>query len=353
MQSIDPKDLVLAFSLVDGVGIKTYLQIVEKFGDLANFIKETNAINKHTVLIKKIRSQLINLPNLYKQLDCLGINVYTLIDDSYPRLLREIPDPPLAIYVKGSLAQTSKSLAVVGTRKITSDGSRITTQFVSELESTTVVSGMAFGVDTVAHAAAIASGLHTIAVLASSVDEPTPRGNSNLFYKILDNDGAIVSEIPPGLSLNNGMFIRRNRIIAGLSQATLVTQAGIKSGALATAKFALDYNRDVYTVPGSPLQSNWEGNNRLIRNNIARLVVNPQDLLLDLGLDKSSQAVRMPALPENQMQLYNLLLEEPLSLDMICAKIGDKPSSLLAILTDLEIGGRVINRSDGKYQVVS
>lgn len=204
-----------------------------------------------------------------------------LSDKEYPFLLKNIFDPPKKLYVLGhaELVSVSKMIAIVGTRRITTFGQKITSKLTKELVEIgyIIVSGMALGVDGVAHTTAIAVGGKTVAVLGAGVDIIYPPQHQILYSQIISSGGAIISEIPPGQFVPRNKFAARNRIISGLCEAVLVTEAEIKSGSLITAKLALEQGRDVFAVPGSA------GTNYLIDQG-ATPVKDVSDILSELNL---------------------------------------------------------------------
>lgn len=182
------------------------------------------------------------------------VKIIKIADKIYPESLKNIPDPPKILYCLGNLEILQKNIAVVGTRKITKYGQFVTSNLVKGLveNDITIVSGMALGVDGVAHWTAIRNGGKTVAVLGAGVDVIYPPENKDLYNSILESGGLIISEVPPGQRVSREMFPARNRIISGLSEAVIVTEAALKSGSLITARLALDQGRDVFAVPGSP-----------------------------------------------------------------------------------------------------
>ena len=176
--------------------------------------------------------------------------VLTLADSRYPRLLKEIPDPPAVLYVRGtgSKINLDKTIAVVGTRHVTTYGREITKKLVTDLVicGYTIVSGLAYGVDAVAHQAAIDAGGKTIAVLGCGIDIIAPPSNTDLYWRIVRGYGAVVSEVPPGVRTDKQRFVTRNRIISGLSLGVLVTEGARQSGSLITANYAASQGREVF-----------------------------------------------------------------------------------------------------------
>ena len=215
------------------------------------------------------------------------IKILNISVADYPFLLKNIPDPPKELFVlgDGDILSAKRVIAVVGTRKMTRYGQEITTKLTKELVEAgfVIVSGMALGVDGVAHQTAIDSGGKTIAVLGAGVDIIYPAQHRDLYNGILAHGGAIVSEVPPGKFVSREQFPARNRIISGLSQAVLVTEGAIKSGGLITVRMALEQGREVFAVPGPINSPMAEGTNYLIKQG-ARLVTDVDDILSELNL---------------------------------------------------------------------
>jgi DNA processing protein len=208
------------------------------------------------------------------------------LDDSrYPKLLREIPDPPEVLYVlgTGSKINLEKTIAVVGTRHVTPYGVAMTKKLVTDLVARgfTIVSGLAYGVDAVAHRAAIAAAGKTIAVLGCGIDIIAPAVNTELYWRIARGNGAVVSEIPPGVRPGKKKFVTRNRIISGLSLGIVVIEGTDHSGALITAKYAAEQGREVFAVPG-PVTSEYSRASSILLKNGAKLVESVSDILEEL-----------------------------------------------------------------------
>jgi DNA processing protein len=212
-------------------------------------------------------------------------------EERYPQILNEIPHPPFGIYVKGSLAAIQKNdinLAIIGTRRASTEGKELAKRFGYELaqHGPTIISGLAFGIDAAAHQGCLDASGTTIAVFARGLDEIYPRSNVALAAKILETGGAFISEYPLGEAPLPYRFLERNRIISGLSQGVLVIEAPDGSGSLATARFALEQNRDVFVTPGNISYSNFKGSHELIRQG-ATLVTAPEDILEAYGIKKN------------------------------------------------------------------
>jgi len=215
------------------------------------------------------------------------ITTIFLRDPRYPRLLREIPDPPAVLYVrgKGSKINLEKTIAVVGTRHVTAYGHDVTKKLVTDLvkRGYTIVSGLALGVDAVAHEAAIAAGGKTVAVLGCGIDIIAPPRNATLYWDIIAGNGAVVSEIGPGIITDKKRFVTRNRIISGLSLGVLVIEGGEQSGTLITAKYAGEQGREVFAVPGA-ITSKYSRATAILLKNGAKLVESADDIIEELTL---------------------------------------------------------------------
>lgn len=219
----------------------------------------------------------------------MNIVALKLSDPTYPKLLREILDPPKVLYVRGSGTKINldKTIAVVGTRQVTPYGRKVTKKLVEELvgHGFTIVSGMAIGVDTVAHETTIETGGKTIAVLGCGIDIIAPASNANLYWEIISGHGAIVSEMPLGVRPDKKRFVTRNRIISGLSLGVVVTEGDEHSGALITAKYALEQGREVFAVPG-PITSIYSRAPAILLQNGAKLVESASDIIEEMPNDK-------------------------------------------------------------------
>lgn len=273
----------VAFSVFPGIGPVRFGHLLDTFGT-AKAAWEAPLSDKFNQFKKTF-----NVDEYLKKLDTLHVSVLPLNDPKYPKLLKEISDPPFLLYIRGKntgeAINLNKTIAVVGTRKITPYGQKVTRELVTELvaHGFTIVSGMAYGVDAVAHQAAIDAGGKTIAVLGCGIDIIAPPSNARLYRAIGEQGfGAIISEIPLGLRPNKGLFTSRNRIISGLSLGVLVTEGTETSGALITARYAGEQGREVFAVPG-PISSIFsKGPARLIKNG-AKLVETVEDILNEIN----------------------------------------------------------------------
>lgn len=213
------------------------------------------------------------------------VSILTTANPKYPRLLREIPDPPALLYVRGVgyKINMERTIAVVGTRHVTQYGKEVTEKLVTDLVAMgfTIVSGMAIGVDTVAHETTIETGGKTIAVLGCGIDIIAPPSNATLYWDIVHGNGAVVSEIPPGIRTDKKRFVTRNRIISGLSLGVVVIEGGEHSGTLITAKYAAEQGREVFAVPG-PITSKYSRAAAILLKNGAKLVESADDIIEEL-----------------------------------------------------------------------
>ncbi|MBI4426813.1 MAG: DNA-protecting protein DprA [Candidatus Kerfeldbacteria bacterium] len=283
--------------------------------------------------------------------------IVSIEDSRYPTLLREIHSPPLVLYVRGDLtALANRCLTVVGTRIPSPYGLRATHTITQPIaaEGVTIVSGLAFGIDAAAHQAALAAKGTTVAVLGSGVDLITPFGNADLGRRILEASGTIISEYPPGTKPERHHFPQRNRIIAGLSRATVIVEAGVKSGALLTARFALEENRDLFAVPGPIDAPTSAGPNNLLKLG-ASPVTGADDLREVLGLDRHAPLPNTIELRADNAAEATLLrlLAEPRHIDELVAISTLETSVVNATLSLLEMKGRVRHLGGMNYTRVS
>lgn len=279
---------------------KNILKLIEKSGSWEESWNSLGTAEKNGIIPE----------TEWKRLQKLGIRLILRDDKEFPALLREIPWPPFGIYIKGTLPEKEFSLAVVGTRKATAEGKSTAKKFSSELAKKTfaIISGLAFGIDAAAHEGCLDAKGITAAVLANGLDSIYPKTHHSLAKKILENGGTLVSEYPPGAEPFAYRFLERNRIVSGLSRGTLVIESPERSGSLATARFAMDQNRDVFVVPGPISHPNFRGSNRLIRNG-AQLVTSPEDILEAFGVEMETK-IKMEDLKSEEERLVFAALQK-------------------------------------------
>lgn len=291
-----------------------------------------------------------------KTLDLNGISILSLSDPRYPSLLKEIPDPPPLLYIRGSLeALKRKQVAIVGTRKPTSYGRHIARLFAKNLAriGISVVSGLALGLDAEAHLGAIESRGITVAVLGNGLMDSriAPRNNAHLAKRIIENGGTLISQFPPDTPAAPENFPLRNRIIAGISLGTVVVEAGEKSGTLITARLALEYNREVFAVPGSILSPLSQGSNHLLKVG-AHPTTSVEDILNILSLKGSETTASSPSSPNispEDRRILDILSSGPLCGEEISTRTSMPPASINTRLTLLEIHGFITDIGGGKY----
>jgi DNA processing protein len=284
-----------------------------------------------------------------KHLDNSKISWVCQFEKEYPEMLKQIPDAPIVLYTKGdkSLLLSENKIAIVGTRHITHYGREVTEMFSSQLSEAglTIVSGMAYGVDGIAHSACLNSNGRTIAVLGNGVDLPYPRENQKLYEEILDSGNLIVSEYPPGTPPSIGSFPARNRIVAGISDAILVTEGAQDSGSLITANFGLDFGHKVFAVPGPITSSLSAAPLRLIEKG-AKLVVSSEDVLKELEIKTSelkSNMEKFKNLSKEEKKIIELIENEGLSFDEIVHRTKFDSSKTATILSMMEIKDLIRN----------
>lgn len=291
----------------------------------------------------------------WEKLEKENLKVVTEKEDDYPESLREISSAPVILYIKGKIIPDEFCIAIVGSRKISEYGRRVTEDFARGLsqDSIALASGMAFGVDTITHHECLKQKHRTIAVLGSGLDEKSiyPSSNRQL-AKEIENCGCIISEYPIGTPPLKQNFPARNRIISGISRGILVIEASQTSGSLITARFALEQNREVFAVPGSIYSPNSEGTNNLIKMG-AKVTCKVQDILEEFNfrLNPAIQQAKkiIPDSPEEEIVLNNLSFDEPIHIDKLAIQIQIKTASLSSLLTLMEIKGIIKDIGGMRY----
>ncbi|MEO8232707.1 MAG: DNA-processing protein DprA [Ignavibacteriota bacterium] len=352
-------DLYLLLS-VDRIGPAKIRNLLAQFKKLSNVLTastselvETEGISKELASrIRKISSQKDSIQKFLEQelktLEKLGGRIITVWDEDFPPLLKKIYDPPLVLSMIGQFDEKDKySIAVVGTRMPTNYGKIQTEKIVSDLveQNITIVSGMARGIDSVAHSSAIKNNGRTIAIIGSGLDIIYPAENKKLFNEIKEK-GVIISEFNLGTIPNAENFPKRNRIISGISLGTLVIETAITGGAMQTARLALDQNREVFAIPGNLGVKQSEGTNMLIQRGEAELIKSAEDILQELEL--KLKPILGKNIPKQQKDLtifeekiYNCLINEPLHIDTLAEKTNLSTSDCLVNLLSLEFKGMV------------
>ena len=349
----------IGFNLVQGIGPARLRMLLDAFGDVeaawhapADALRQVGLDRRSLHNLLETRSR-VDLDQEVRRVIRAGVQAITWEDPDYPALLREIPDPPPLLYVRGTLEpEDAWAVAVVGTRRASVYGKEVTRRLVTDLARSgiTVVSGLARGIDGVAHRTALEAGGRTIAVLGCGVDRIYPPEHRALARRIIEQ-GALISEYPLGTPPDARNFPPRNRIISGLSLGVLITEAGQGSGALITADYAAEQGRDVFAVPGSILAAGSAGTNRLIQEG-AKLVTESADILRELNLTMvAEQAQAREVLPETETEAAILahLGPEPIHVDDLGRAVGLPIAEVTSALTLMELKGLVRQVGGMKY----
>lgn len=266
----------------------------------------------------------------------------------YPKLLGEIYRPPTPLYLQGEIP-APPAIAVVGTRRPSNYGQQAAELLVARLikANLTIISGLAVGIDTIAHKTALQAGGSTVAVIAGGFNHIYPAQNLSLAKEI-----TLISEHPPHIKPLRQYFPARNRIISGLSLGTVIIEAGEKSGALITARFALEQNREVFALPGSIFSPNSQGTNRLIQQG-AKLITNAQDILDELNLKHTIKLFEEPITPDNpqEAKILNILSRESMHIDDIIRKTRMTTTEINSCLTLMELNGKIKNLGAKNYVI--
>lgn len=363
--TLDELQYWIAFSRVSGIGSIRFKRLLDFFHEdvAAAWHADSKTLAAAGIERKTVDSFLKQRATILphhelERLERLRVRVITWKDDSYPPLLRKIEYPPPVLYLCGSLTDDDRrySLAIVGTRKMSTYGRQVTERLTSELVKgqMTIVSGLAHGIDTVAHATALDAGGRTIAVLACGLDFIYPPANFNLARRIVDSgQGALLTPFPLGTRPETGNFPARNHIIAGLSLGVLVTEAPARSGALITANSALNAGREVFAVPAGIFSPGSGGVNKLIQDG-AHPVLSVNDILGSLNLHMIPQHAEaqtiLPATPEEQTLLSLLSVDARHIDDLI--RTSELPAPVVtATLTIMELKGLIKQMGSMQYVV--
>jgi DNA processing protein len=341
----------VGFSLIPGIGRVKITQMENYFGNLENAWEAAPADLKHAGLdsnsIHAITSwrPKLSLEAEMEKIDRYGVKVLTWHDPAYPSRLKEIYDYPPVLYIRGSLhPQDEWCLAVVGTRRATVYGRQVTEEIVADLAQSkiTIVSGLAKGIDSVAHRSALDTGGRSLAIFGCGLDIVYPSENAELARRII-RQGALISEYPLGSRPKAENFPRRNRIMSGLSLGVLIVEADETSGAMITAHLALEQNREVFAIPGSILSPASRGTNHLIQEG-AKLVRDHTDILEELNLTAVAHQIEMkeviPA-SDTESLLLKKLSAEPTHIDEVCRSSGLPMSTVSSTLAMMELKGMV------------
>jgi len=350
----------LAFNRIAGIGRVRYQVMLSHFGRLSEAWRarpaDLRAAGLDNRAVKTIRAgrAAIDPDTELEALTKHGVHAMTWDDEGYPARLKEIDDAPPVLYLRGTLApEDDLAVAVVGTRRPTPYGRQAAEEFAYQLacERITIVSGLARGVDAIAHRAALQAGGRTLAVLACGLDMVYPPEHTKLAREIAER-GAVLSEQPPGTQPRGDFFPRRNRILSGLSLGVLVVEGDVKSGAMITARQALDQNREVFAVPGSIFSPQSRGPNTIIQRGEAKLVTSVRDIREELNLTAVPQQIEMQELmpaTDTEAALLRHVSKEPAHIDEVC-RLSELPASTVSsLLAMMELKGLVRQMGPATY----
>jgi DNA processing protein len=341
----------IGFNLVKGIGPAKVRRLLDYFGDLgaawAAAPEELRASGMDRRALDNLLAVRagVDLDLILRRIEQLGIHVLTWDSPDYPHNLLSIPQPPPVLYVKGTLTPADEwAVAMVGTRRATAYGREVARELAARLAASgiSVVSGLARGIDAVAHQAALEAGGRTLAVLGSGLDQIYPPEHKALAEAIVKS-GALVSDYALGTQPESVNFPPRNRLISGLAKGVVIVEAGESSGALITADFAAEQGRDVFAVPGSILQRSCRGTNKLIQQG-AKPVLDATDILEELNLalvvERTEARVLLPA-DETEQRLLACLSAEPVHVDDLGVQMGLPISQITGTLAMMELKGLV------------
>jgi len=340
-----------------GLGSTSFALLIAKFGSIAEAwaapageLRAAGIEDAYVRSVARVKAGF-DAERELRALEQAGARALTWRDDAYPDRLRQIPQSPPVIVVRGAAGpEFPQAVAVVGTRSVTPYGRQAAETFCGALAElgVAIISGLARGVDAIAHRVAVERGTPTVAVLAGGIDQVYPRENAGLAERIAEV-GCLVSEYPLGTPARRDFFPRRNRILSGLARAVLVVEAGEGSGALHTANWAFEQGRDVFAIPGSVFSPQSAGTNQLIRESTAKLVATPEQLAEELNLLSSGgqlplprpagEEARPPARPDDP--ILELLAKGPLHIDELTRALGRPAADVSGALSLLEIDGYI------------
>ena len=342
----------VGFNIVQQIGPVRVQRLLSHFGDLRSAWQAPAAELRGAGLNRRALENLLSarreldLDTEMEKIERAGVTVLRLDSQEYPPRLLHVQHPPPVLYVKGTILHRDEwAVAVVGTRRATTYGKEVTRRIAGDLarSGVTVVSGLARGIDSCAHRAALEAGGRTIAILGCGIDIIYPPENARLARDIADH-GALITEYCMGTRPEGRNFPPRNRIVSGICLGTLVTEAGLGSGALITADYALEQGRETFAVPGSVFKSTCAGTNRLIQRGEAKLVTNVNSILEELNLSTISQQVEVQEIvPSNSTEsdLLRHITAEPIHIDQLGRATGLPIPQVSSVLALMELKGMV------------
>ncbi len=371
---ISDRDACIILNMISGIGYARYAALVRRFGSPSavlrageNELAEVKGIGANLAHAVCSWQQTIDFAGELELAARAGVRIYTIEDGDYPEILRQLVDPPLVLYVRGTLPDFSNnSVAIVGSRRLSAYGDRMAKKFAADavLAGWKVVSGLAFGIDAAAHKATLDAGGVTVAVLGGGLYRIHPQEHVPLAAAIVKNNGALISEYPMNFPVSRQSFPRRNRIVAALAQATVVIEAGTESGAIITARLALEQGKAVFAVPGRVDEPQAAGCNELIRDCGAKLAMGFQDVINDFeflpGFSPGGKRQTTPEAPATPAKLFNeaeetiyrdLSVNGPGSLDDLAVRTKLPAGVLAGTLMAMEIRDLIVKSPNNVYSL--
>lgn len=353
---------ILALSYIKKVGVDKRMYVINEFSSFYEWCDSVGRKTQQDVFIDEKNNKESVLDKSKQQIgfcDANNFNIITYWDDEYPELLKHIYAPPIFLFVRGELQQSdAMSISVVGTRKCDTYGRIVAENFVTDFVKAGLVitSGMATGIDTIAHTTALKNGGITYAVIASGLDKISSSISKKLADEIVESGGAIISQFKCGTGALPPFFLIRNGVISGISKAVLVVESAIKGGAMNTITHAIDQNREVFAVPGSVFSDKSAGCNALIQDNRAAIATSSESIIRSIipianssKIDAEEQIQQFDSI-EEEIIYNNLFLDEPIQIDNLSQKTNIEISELLVYLLEMEFKG-LIKQLPGKHYV--
>jgi DNA processing protein len=356
----------IALTLLSGIGSKRARIIVSYFNDLEEFftdkklnISKLPGVTETMISWKQRKAVLDKADEIIEQTGKLGGEILFFTDSNYPKKLRQCEDAPLVLYSKGKFNwHNQRSVAIVGTRKMTQYGRELTEELIDGLKNmdVVVVSGMAYGVDVCAHKQALRNNLETWGVLGHGLDKLYPAAHSKVAWEMFEH-GGLISEFIPGMDIEPGNFPMRNRIVAGLTDATVVVESGVSGGSIITANLARDYHREVFAFPGDVKKESSAGCLKLIRDNTASLIQSSVDFLESMDWKPAKETIAQTRLflnlaPEEERVVHCLQEKKELSIDILGLLAKLPVHELSSLLLELEFKGLIRSLPGKRYSLV-
>ncbi len=366
--SDSPLKYKIAFASIRGMGVElaqTLLDVIpneEYFFNASQQELSTKLQTKNKIIESNYRQKLLHAAeDEVKFVLDHGISISYFTDSNFPVRLLNAPDAPILLYTKGSCDLNHKKIiSIVGTRNASSYGTQFCETLVNDmanrLNDVVIISGLAYGIDIAAHRAALANNIPTVAVLAHGLNTIYPAVHRGSAIEILKHGGMLVTDYSSQDVICRANFLARNRIVAGLSDCTIVVESAEKGGAMTTANIAASYNRDVFAVPGRINDQLSTGCNKLIKNNIASLITCLDDLVKAMGWECRAESPKQkelfPELSEDESRIYNFIKEKnEIHINLIYAALKIPMPQLLSLLVDLEFKGVITSHPGNKYSI--